>query len=109
MENIDINLMKLHHDSLVSQTFSLLFFYENQPKETYKRNVQDLYRISLSLDNELFNQNKKYIKYLQLLLSLIDPMPTKDETEHSYVRRRVLDAVNMIDRIFKELEAQNGK
>ena len=94
----------MHYEQLVNRTFALLYIYEEQPFITYQRHVHDLLLEVLSFDKILLQKNKYFCKFISIVASLEEPNPRKNETPHSFVRRRILDATNLMKIIFEDVK-----
>lgn len=102
--NLDKETLDLYNSQLKSRTFALLYLFEEQPFETYQRALQDLLQGVLSFEKIKLEENLdrvKFAKYIELVVSCLEPYPL-NETKHSFIRRHILDAVNLLDKMFKE-------
>ena len=100
--NIDKVSIKIYNESLKSRTFALLYLYEEQPFETYQRHLQDLISGVISFEKIKLQKNKHFCKYIELLTAILEPNPIS-ETKHSFVRRHILDATSLLNKMFKEV------
>ena len=110
--DIDDLSIKLYNEELKGRTFALLYMYEEQPRETYQRHLNDLLQGVASFEKIKLQKHRKFCKYIELLTSIIEPQPIKEETEHSFVKRHIFDAVNLLDKMFSDIlksEVANGK
>lgn len=98
----------LYIEDLKNRTFSLLYFYEQQPFETYQMRAHDLlkqvgtFSILVELCPTLFGY------FLENIAVIINPCPLPTEDEHSFVRRHILNAVNIADTMLKEIKYGEG-
>lgn len=104
---IDNKALKLYGDSLKNRTFKLLYLYEQQPFETYQKHLNDLLVNVISFNSIKLKTHKDFCRYVELLTSILKPQPLENETEHSFIRRRILDSVNLIARMFDSIEVDN--
>lgn len=102
--DLDDLSLKLYYRNLKNRTFALLPLYEEQPFETYQKYLQDLLVGVISLEQIKLEKTANFVKYIELLASIKDPKPLEKEDEHSFVRRYILDAVNLLERMFNEIE-----
>lgn len=101
--NIDTLGVGMYYEQLVNRTFALLYIYEEQPFITYQRHVHDLLLEVVSFDKILLQKNKHFCKFISIIASLEEPNPRKNETMHAFVRRRILDATNLMNIIFDDI------
>lgn len=102
--DLDSLSLKLYYKSLKNRTFALLPLYEEQPFETYQKYLRDLLIGVISLEQIKLEKTANFVKYIELLASIKDPKSTEKETEHAFVRRHILDAVNLLERMFNEIK-----
>lgn len=110
--NIDKTSIKIYNEELKNRTFALLYLFEEQPFETYQKHLQDLIVRVISFEKIKLQKARKFCQYIELLTAILEPQPIKKETKHSFVKRHIFDAVNLLDKMFKELlesEVCDGK
>lgn len=101
--DIDKITVGMYYEQLVNRTFALLYIYEEQPFITYQRHVHDLLLEVVSFDRVLLQKNKYFCKFISIIASLEEPNPRKNESLHTFVRRRILDATNLMKIIFEDI------
>lgn len=105
---IDNSSLKAYSNELKNRTFSLLYFYEEQPFEIYSQHLKELLVRVISFEKIHLQKHPKFCRYIELLTTIIEPKPIGNETEHTCVRRHILDAVNLIDKMFENIEESGG-
>ena len=104
--DIDDISLKLYYRNLKNRTFALLPLYEEQPFETYQKYLQDLLIGIISFEQIKLEKTANFVKYIELLVSIKDPKPSEKEDAHTFVRRYILDAVNLLERMFAEIQTE---
>lgn len=100
--------LTLYIEDLKGRTFSLLYFYEQQPFGTYQKRAHDLleqvgtFSVLIELCPTLFS------RYLENIAVIVRPNPLDSETEHDFVRRHILNAVNIADSMLDQLSNKGG-
>lgn len=105
---IDKSSVVAYSNELKNRTFSLLYLYEEQPFEIYTQHLKELLTRVISFEKIQLQKHPKFCRYVELLTTILEPKPTGDETEHKFVRRHILDAVNLVDKMFVDLEDKDG-
>lgn len=108
--NIDDVSVLLYNEDLKNRTFALLYMYEQQPFETYQTRLNDLIVESFSSQKIKLQKHPEFCRYIGNLVSIMQPKPIKTESEHDFVKRHILNAVNILSRIINDIrkEAKNG-
>lgn len=109
--DLDKTSVYLYYEELKNRTFSLLYLYEQQPFETFKNKLQELICGVISFQKILIQRHPDFCRYIENLASIIEPQPLSNETEHDFVKKRVLNAVNLVDRILTDVAkaVEDGK
>lgn len=110
--NIDDFSVLLYNEDLKNRTFALLYLYEQQPFETYQKRLNDLIVGAISSQKIKLQKHPDFCKYIENLASIVEPMPLKAESEHDFVKRHVLNAVNILSHIVEDIRKavkNNGK
>lgn len=109
--NIDDVSLLLYNEDLKNRTFALLYMYEQQPFETYQTRLNDLIVEAFSSQKIKLQRHPDFCKYIGNLVSIMKPKPIKAESEHEFVKRHVLNAVNILSRMISDMrkEVADGK
>lgn len=105
---IEKSSIALYGNELKNRTFSLLYLYEEQPFEIYSQHLKELLVRVISFEKIQLQKHPKFCRYIELLTTIIEPKSINGETEHKFVRRHILDAVNLIDKMFEDIEEKDG-
>lgn len=101
---IDETSLALYNEDLKNRTFSLLYLYEQQPFETYQKRLNDLISGAISFQKIRLQKHPDFCKYIEKLVAILEPQPLKIESEHDFVRRHILDAVNILCRMIQDFQ-----
>ena len=101
---IDETSLLLYNEDLKNRTFALLYLYEQQPFETYQRSLNDLISGAISFQKIKLQKHPDFCKYIEKLVAILEPQPLQIETEHDFVRRHILDAVNILGRMIQDFQ-----
>lgn len=104
--NIDDFSILLYNEDLKNRTFAVLYLYEQQPFETYQKRLNDLIVEAISSQKIKMQKHPDFCKYISNLASIIEPAPLEIETEHDFVKRHVLNAVNILSRIINDIRKE---
>lgn len=104
--NIDDLSVLLYNEDLKNRTFALLYMYEEQPFETYQTRLNDLIIESFSSQKIKLQKHREFCKYINNLVSIMEPKPLKNESEHEFVKRHILNAVNILGRIINDVRKE---
>lgn len=108
--NIDEFSLLLYNEDLKNRTFALLYLYEQQPFETYQKRLNDLISGAVSFQKIKIQKHPDFCKYIENLAAIIEPQPLKIENEHDFVKRHILNAVNILSRMIGDIRkvVENG-
>lgn len=104
--NIDDVSILLYNEDLKNRTFALLYLYEQQPFETYQTRLNDLIVEAFSSQKIKLQKHPDFCKYIGNLVSIMQPQPLEIETEHDFVKRHVLNAVNILSRMISDIRKE---
>jgi hypothetical protein len=99
----DKTSLLLYNEELCSRTFGLLYLYEQQPFKTYQVRVHDLIIAVKTFQKIKLHLHPKFNDYIENLAVIIEPKPLPIETEHDFVKRHILNAVNILCRIIEDV------
>ena len=102
--SIDEVSLLLYNEDLKNRTFALLYLYEQQPFETYQRRLNDLITGAVSFQKIRFQKHPEFCKYIENLVAILEPQPIKTESEHDFVKRHILNAVNILGRMIQDFQ-----
>lgn len=103
---IDETSLLLYNEDLKNRTFALLYLYEQQPFETYQKRLNDLISGAISFQKIRLQKHPDFCKYIEKLAAILEPQPLKIESEHDFVRRHILDAVNILGRMISDFQKE---
>lgn len=108
---VDMLSLKLYNEDLRNRTFSLLYLYEQQPFETYQIRVNDLLQGAIEFRKIDLQMHGKFLRYIENLQVILNPQPMGCESEHDFVKRHILNAVNILSRIIDDIKkaVEDGK
>lgn len=101
----DVSVL-LYNEDLKNRTFALLYMYEQQPFETYQTRLNDLIVEAFSSQKIKLQKHPDFCRYIGNLVSIMTPKPLQTETEHDFVKRHVLNAVNILSRMIKDIRKE---
>jgi hypothetical protein len=105
---IENSSLSIYFNELKNRTFSLLPIYEEQPFEIYTKNLKELLVRVISFEKIRLQKHPKFCTYIELLTTIMEPKDTEEETAHKFVRRHILDAVNLVDKMFQDIGVSDG-
>ncbi|MBR4002740.1 MAG: hypothetical protein IKI95_01545 [Clostridia bacterium] len=108
---IDETSLLLYNEDLKNRTFALLYLYEQQPFETYQKRLNDLICGAVSFQKIKLQKHPDFCKYIEKLVAILEPQPLQLENEHDFIRRHILDAVNILGRMIQDFRkaVEDGK
>lgn len=109
--SIDETSLLLYNEGLKNRTFALLYLYEQQPFETYQKRLNDLICGAVSFQDIRLQKHPDFCKYIEKLAAILEPQPLKIESEHDFVRRHILGAVNILEKMIQDFKeaVEDGK
>ena len=107
--DIDDLSVLLYNEDLKNRTFALLYMYEQQPFETYQTRLNDLIVEAFSSQKIKLQKHPSFCKYIGNLVSIMQPKPIKSESEHDFVKRHILNAVNVLGRMISDVRREVEK
>lgn len=104
--DIDDLSVLLYYEDLKNRTFALLYMYEQHPFETYQTRLNDLIAEAFASQKIKLQKHPNFCKYINNLVTILNPSPIKKESEHDFVKRHILNAVNILGRIIKDVRQE---